>query len=938
MTRNARSSHLWQAFVFLVLPTLSIGLSGCGGDDDAKTADTGAASSGTSDAGTAPGAAGGGAASAVGMTPPGMDIDAPGAAPGSGGAPGGMGGMAGMAGGAPGGMGGSAPGGMGGMAGMAGGAPGGMGGMGAGPGGPPGGMPGMPGGAGGYPGMPGGGNLGFSGGTRIFTARPASYSEWTDQNFAEAVKEQDPKVLEAINDRVKSSPGDPKVAELLASLLAVVAAPSVSPGSGSNFPGQGGFGSGNPAAGGFSGDSGLPGEPTGGATASGASSSGASSSAPSGPGLLRGGAGGGAAPPQANVTTPRSHSLAVDSLTLMFTESVTGFLPQGAGVGAIAGGGLPGRALGGQNSSADSESSGLLGGNLNGGDSDGAGTGSETEASPSGGTYPGGFGGAGNGSFDQRRLVEGIVDGLVLNGSPYAWQTVYGVVAGSVKTQVDLPVAAEIVVHSLFRNYSTNSSTIDQILISLIDGTAAVTPEARSACLRAITEVSAAAANKFMGLESVASAATTTGFGGPGSGGLGVGGLGFSGPGAGGPRSGGPGAGGPRSGSPGLGAAGGPGLGAGGLGRPGLSGGPGASGFPGASGAPGAGAGFPGSAGGPGLGTGYPGSGMPGVGGGGAERGSMMSADGAGNAQLPPELLANAAAVIWSPKAVEAIAKQLLSASDPAVAGDIFLLAATIPNQRIREASYTAFSKLYTTGAESLNSLGMFNGGVHDPGMLVVLKSLPRQKPARGDAAAAEPLDSWTSASRDVVMALRDQLRDSPAALTPTGDSFPVRLHRNAVTEVSGMMVLPGNAAGELKESAPSEMKVYYARTTFSQQKPKDRDTLLEHYESKVNGFRRADEAKGIMWIDGVKSMASGTRRSMDVLIQSATSGGQGFGGGAGFAGGAPGGSAGIGEPGFGGGGGGGGGGTYSIEIIVVETSDPKGSTAAAAGQAAATP
>ncbi|MCA9057189.1 MAG: hypothetical protein KDA85_01765 [Planctomycetaceae bacterium] len=50
--------------------------------------------------------------------------------------------------------------------------------------------------------------------------RPATYADWTAEHFADAVRERDPKVLEAIDARAKAKPGDPGLPALLTSLLA----------------------------------------------------------------------------------------------------------------------------------------------------------------------------------------------------------------------------------------------------------------------------------------------------------------------------------------------------------------------------------------------------------------------------------------------------------------------------------------------------------------------------------------------------------------------------------------------------------------------------------------------------------------------------------------------------------------------------------------------
>ena len=509
------------------------------------------------------------------------------------------------------------------------------------------------------------------------------------------------------------------------------------------------------------------------------------------------------------------------------------------------------------------------------------------------GAAGGGNPGGAAGGLDANQFVAKVVDGLIKNGTPQAWQSVYAVAAGTLKTPVDPAKAAEIVVLELFRNRASNVATIDQILVALIDGTAQIPAESRTACLKTMTTASAAAAGRFMNFASASAPAANNNAGYPG------------------------GAGGYPGGAPG--------------GAPGLGGG-----YPG--GAPGGDPGLgeaPGGA--PGLGGPPGGGGIPGM------QSSMSGMNHAADAPvgppIPEELITPAASAMWGPKAVAAVAAKLDSATDVASAGDLVLLAATIPNQKVRESMLGLMSRTHGGGAEAFASLGLFDSNMRDPGLLVVLKSLPRQKPARGDDAENQPLDAWSSASRDVVLALRDRLKAASGSLTPAGDDLPLRLHRNATPEVAVMLTLPGAEAGALQDAAPSATKVYYARTSFSPQRARDQTTVLEHYESKSGGYLRPDKARGLNWIDGVKATA-GVRRSMDVIIESAggSSGGGGFGAPPGFGAGDDG--AGLGAPGGGrppGFNPGGASGSYTIEVIVVEIAEPK-TTAAGDSQASAAP
>ena len=128
-------------------------------------------------------------------------------------------------------------------------------------------MPGRRGGAGGGSPMPGGpgmgsmpmGNAGgeqdgsypgsgytgdgYSGGqVAVITPRPDSYDAWTDADFLSAAREHDPRVLEAIDFKVKSAPGDASVAVLLTSLLDLppLPAPTNPTDAGAGYPGMSG--------------------------------------------------------------------------------------------------------------------------------------------------------------------------------------------------------------------------------------------------------------------------------------------------------------------------------------------------------------------------------------------------------------------------------------------------------------------------------------------------------------------------------------------------------------------------------------------------------------------------------------------------------------------------------------------------------------------------
>ncbi len=739
-------------------------------------------------------------------------------------------------------------------------------------------------------------------------ARPASFDAWTDADFVAAVQEGDEKVLEAIDFKVKAAPGDSNVAILLTTLLRVEPLAvdlNGAAGTGGGYPG-GGY----PGGGGYSGTySGgtvpgaessasmvLPGSAPGSSSGSGGTGSTGGSQAPGSP--LPGGSGPapGTTPVGAPGIAPQSsldrsvgnhdtielvavvqnvdHSRdAVDSVSAMILEAAVSYAPQGAGVGAIAGQ-VPGRIQGtaGQ-SSAGSMPGGAIPNGATPGNAaqtteppgytppmDSTATGNYPAGGYPGGGYsgamPGAQGAAIAGGLQERALVERVVDGLIANNSQDAWQAVFGIVSGTLKTRLDDVSNCEIVVERLVRHMDSNSAVIQPILLTFLNGSTPLPTESRSACLRMLAAISASQTDQLTGFAvpnlPPAAAGVNTSGGYPGA---------------------------AESGQPQM------------------------TNYNGMNGPPGAG-GYPGMAGPGGTATATTQPSLPQV-------------------SLQPDVIAKGAEFLWSSKATMAIVNQLEKATDLTTAADMLLLASTIPGTEIRHAICETFTRLHSAGSTELNATGIFSDA-SDPGMLVVLKTLPRARPTKETAGT---MDSWTSSTETLVLALRDELRRTSGSLKPYNGVLPVKLHKNAVAQVSVMMQFPAETAVAPTSPVPAATQVYYTRTTFTPQKPRDTEDLTDHYEARTSGFQRPDQAKGVLWIDGVKTFPNGHRRSMDVIVQQASNNGQsGFdgagppGAGGGFGGGAGGGG------GFGGGAGGGGGanGAYTVEIIVVDTVDPK--------------
>ncbi|MCA9057188.1 MAG: hypothetical protein KDA85_01760 [Planctomycetaceae bacterium] len=458
------------------------------------------------------------------------------------------------------------------------------------------------------------------------------------------------------------------------------------------------------------------------------------------------------------------------------------------------------------------------------------------------GMQPGMNGQGGNQRLQDDVLLQKIVVTLIENNSPAAWQAIQGLLTSQISGPLPATTTTQIVIRTMFEKLPANGPTIQGALTAILNGSLPLPPENKAAAFETFAGVSSAGINTLTKIRAVAPQQPQ---------GFGYGGndpYGSSVPG----------------------------------GYPGGDGYSGEEGYepPGASG-----------------GFGNPGATPPA-----AAPAVKIAPVTIPAITLEPATLAMAETFLWSPETVQALVGQINGISDLNQSAALLALAAAVPVDAVRHAVSQKLKALHGSGAASLNDIKLYGTAVADPGMLAVLKTLPRTRPARG-AAPTEPTDSWALATQQYVYAIRDRLRLASGSMAPAGNAIPVRLHRNATAEVSVSVTLPGEETAALGASAPGKTRIFYTRTSFAPQSPREQETVLEHYQSKTSGIAYADRKNGTMWIDGVRE-DEGIRRSMDVLISQA-------GNNAGFGGGAD------------GYGGGGGGGNYTIEVIVVEITDP---------------
>ncbi|MCA9051252.1 MAG: hypothetical protein KDA89_21090, partial [Planctomycetaceae bacterium] len=288
--------------------------------------------------------------------------------------------------------------------------------------------------------------------------------------------------------------------------------------------------------------------------------------------------------------------------------------------------------------------------------------------------------------------------------------------------------------------------------------------------------------------------------------------------------------------------------------------------------------------------------------------------------RLPQAAMLPVAGVLWSSETAGMLTERLKAAKTLEETTESLALAANTPTQPSRKAIQELFSRLFDKGANGLVSSGVLSAA-GDPGMLPILKSLPRRRPAKAPAGGGPPemtpADTWAMATGEYVLALRDRLRKlAEDTSIPNEPEHRLRLHPDAPQpERSIALIGPDDAARELGEATPVATSVYYTRLVVAPEREIQMKDIVDYYEKRTKGFRREDRARGILWYDGVKKNSDGTLETMDVVIQQA-----GAAGAAGFAGGGE--SGGGGQPGaF----------RFQIEILVVVTKDPAGESETAA-------
>ncbi len=281
---------------------------------------------------------------------------------------------------------------------------------------------------------------------------------------------------------------------------------------------------------------------------------------------------------------------------------------------------------------------------------------------------------------------------------------------------------------------------------------------------------------------------------------------------------------------------------------------------------------------------------------------------------------------LWSEDFASALGQRLEDAGTPTAEPELWAIATSIPNSRLRRTSRAILMKHWADGEAITHAQQFSPANMRDPGMLAVLKSLPRED-AWGKSGAREPKkpnaqtahltkerearQAWQTAARTMVSALNrrfeyaarvEQLvaqRSSPGVAskriesvedfdqfvgqksqatekpdadvddTNSGHStsdIPIELPGARLTSVFRAQ-WPEYLEGKI--TAPvSPLRLHYARAEVEAQPAK----LLAAIERQVRSASQYALENG-RWIDSVTRPEPGKLRSIDVFVNRARGG-----------------------------------------------------------------
>ena len=216
---------------------------------------------------------------------------------------------------------------------------------------------------------------------------------------------------------------------------------------------------------------------------------------------------------------------------------------------------------------------------------------------------------------------------------------------------------------------------------------------------------------------------------------------------------------------------------------------------------------------------------------------------------------------------------------------DTLALAGSLPMPGIRKSTFALLNDHWKSGAGPLLQRQLYQSTARDPGMVVVLKLLPRVQPKRqisGSGRSSKQREtrakvSWMKTSANMVRAVTQRLyAASQKAGRPDLDpsALPFKLHRDARIRSTYELIWPADVSDRVSDgTAPGRLIVQYVRMDIEADLA---SKAFQHYKRQLKRAKDYKFSQG-RWLDSI-SMGSepGIRRSIDVVFMQAAAGNAG--------------------------------------------------------------
>ncbi|MBW3541869.1 MAG: hypothetical protein KY476_16495 [Planctomycetes bacterium] len=235
--------------------------------------------------------------------------------------------------------------------------------------------------------------------------------------------------------------------------------------------------------------------------------------------------------------------------------------------------------------------------------------------------------------------------------------------------------------------------------------------------------------------------------------------------------------------------------------------------------------------------------------------------------------LRNVLAYVARPEVIQAAEARMRAVQQLSGAGQALALAGSLPVTSLRLTVYEILDRRWTDGGQGLMSSGALDAA-RDPALLLALKNLPQLKldgEARNRRASTTKAEeerkaklSWADATRQLVRALNRRFRSAAAKKgAASGVEPPLRLHEGARVAADYTLSWPAEGTSGALDGP---VKVQYLRIDAGQA---DAAQILNWYSRQIKNAKPSGANNNFeVWIESFGGTEElGVKRSIDVML-----------------------------------------------------------------------